>query len=59
MAARLPAEPVHGKDYLVVGTVDRTMWHRGKKTLLAVANALEHVHDFAEIVQFKLPRSHS
>jgi hypothetical protein len=42
-----------GNDYLVVGTEDRADWLRGVKTAQTIPDLLEHLHDFADVVQFK------
>ena len=42
-----------GNDYLVVGTEDRAVWSRGVRTPLPIPEALEHLHDFAEVVRFE------
>lgn len=44
-----------GNDYLVVGTEDRADWLRGMHTSLSIQEALECLHDFAEVVTFKPP----
>lgn len=50
-AGRMP--DLVGNDYLVVGTEDRADWLRGMREPLAVPDALEVLHDFAEVVTFK------
>ena len=42
-----------GNNYLVVGTEDRADWLRGMKTPQTIPDLLEHLHDFAEVVQIK------
>ena len=42
-----------GNDYLVVGTEDRADWLRGTKTPLSIEEALECLHDFAEVVRIE------
>jgi len=42
-----------GNNYLVVGTEDRADWLRGMKTTQTIPDLLEHLHDFAEVVQIK------
>lgn len=42
-----------GNDYLVVGTEDRADWRRGVDTPLTIPEALECLHDFAEVVRFE------
>jgi hypothetical protein len=39
--------------YLVVGTEDRAAWRRGMRTSLTVQDALDSLHDFAEVVRFE------
>ena len=42
-----------GNKYLVVGTEDRADWLRGVHTPLAIRDALEYLHDFADVVRFE------
>jgi hypothetical protein len=42
-----------GDSYLVVGTEDRAAWRRGVSTPLTVAELLEQLHDFVEVVRFE------
>ncbi len=42
-----------GNDYLVVGTEDRADWLRGTRTPLSIPEALECLHDFADVVRFE------
>ena len=44
-----------GNKYLVVGTEDRADWLQGMRTPLAAKEALEHLHDFIESVNFEPP----
>ena len=44
---------VVGNSYLVVGTEDRAAWRRGTHTPLTLAEMLEHLHDFVEVVRFE------
>jgi hypothetical protein len=44
---------VVGNDYLVVGTADRADWLRGTRTPLSIREALQSLHDFAEVVRFE------
>lgn len=44
-----------GNDYLVVGTEDRAAWARGVRTPLLIAELLECLHDFREVVRFTPP----
>ena len=41
-----------GNDYLVLGTEDRADWLRGVRTVVYPQEALEHLHDFREVVRF-------
>ena len=45
---------VIGNDYLVIGTEDRTVWKRGMQQPLTIQEALEALHDFKEVVTFKI-----
>ncbi len=45
---------VVGNDYLVLGTQDRAVWKRGAQQQLTLQEALETLHDFKEVVTFKL-----
>jgi hypothetical protein len=45
---------VIGNDYLVIGTEDRTAWKRGMQQPLTLQEALEALHDFKEVVTFKI-----
>ncbi|HJT58937.1 MAG TPA: hypothetical protein VJ761_20680 [Ktedonobacteraceae bacterium] len=45
---------VVGNDYLVVGTIDRPIWKRGTQQPLTLQNMLDELHDFKEVVTFKL-----
>jgi hypothetical protein len=42
-----------GNDYLVVGTLDRADWQRGSKTPLTIAEMMEHLHDFKEVLKIE------
>ena len=48
------APEVVGSDYLVVGTVDRTDWLRGTEGDMMPQDMIEVLHDFKDVVQFKL-----
>lgn len=48
------APKVVGKDYLVVGTVDRADWKRIEQNQLFIEDTLEALHDFEEAVTFEL-----
>lgn len=45
---------VIGNDYLVIGTEDRPAWKRGMQQPLTLQEALEALHDFKEVVTFKI-----
>jgi hypothetical protein len=45
---------VIGNDYLVIGTEDRAAWKRGMQQPLTMQEALEALHDFKEVVTFKI-----
>lgn len=43
-----------GNDYLVLGTVDKAVWKRGMQQQLTFQEEVEGLHDFKEVVTFKL-----
>lgn len=43
-----------GNDYLVVGTLDHATWKRGTQQLLTLQETLDALHDFRDMVTFKL-----
>jgi hypothetical protein len=45
---------VVGNDYLVIGTLDKAAWKRGTQQQLTLQEMLEALHDFKEVVTFKL-----
>jgi hypothetical protein len=45
---------VIGNDYLVIGTVDRSDWLRGTRDAVTPQDMIESLHDFKDVVQFKL-----
>ena len=45
---------VIGNDYLVVGTLDKTAWKRGTQQQITTQETLDALHDFKEVVTFKL-----
>ena len=52
LLAKLLAEhdpEVIGNDYLVVGTVERSVWRAGMKHPKGIGDMLEHLHDFKEV----------
>jgi len=47
---------VVGNDYLVIGTLDRADWQRGRKTPFAAGKLLDILHDFKEVVKIEVDR---
>jgi hypothetical protein len=45
---------VVGNDYLVVGTLDKTTWIRGTQQQMSMHETLDALHDFKEVVTFKV-----
>jgi len=45
---------VVGNDYLVVGTLDKTTWMRGTQQQMSMHETLDALHDFKEVVTFKV-----
>jgi hypothetical protein len=45
-----------GNDYLIVGTIDRSVWKKGTTTHLSVQEAIEHLHDFKQVLIFERRR---
>jgi hypothetical protein len=43
-----------GNDYLVVGTLEKNVWKRGTLQPLTLQETLEALHDFKDVVTFKL-----
>ncbi len=43
-----------GNDYLVIGTLDRADWKRGTSEQLTLEKLVQALHDFKNVVQFKL-----
>jgi hypothetical protein len=43
-----------GNDYLVVGTLEKSVWKRGTQQPLTLQEMLEALHDFKDVVTFKL-----
>jgi hypothetical protein len=43
-----------GNDYQVVGTLEKIVWKRGTQQPLTLQETLEALHDFKEVVTFKL-----
>jgi hypothetical protein len=40
-------------DYLVIGTLDRADWKQINQNQLSMADAIEALHDFKDVVTFK------
>ena len=45
--------PGTGKDYLVIGTLDRADWQKGRSGTLKIQETIQALHDFKNVVQFK------
>ena len=45
---------VIGNDYLVIGALDRAVWKRGTQQPLNLQETLEALHDFKEVITFKV-----
>ncbi len=45
---------VVGNDYLVLGTLDRPAWKRGTQQQLSMKEMIEELHDFKEVLTFKV-----
>ena len=45
---------VVGNDYLVLGTVDRSVWRQRTRTPPVFQNVLDQVHEFKRVVRFEL-----
>ena len=43
-----------GNDYLVLGTLDKPTWKRGTQQPMTLQETLEALHDFKEVVTFKV-----
>lgn len=43
-----------GNDYLVVGTLDRDDWRRGRDTPLTLQDMLDHLHDFKRVLKLEV-----
>lgn len=43
-----------GNDYLVVGTVERSVWQRGNRGVLTLQEMLDNLHDFKDYLRFEL-----
>jgi hypothetical protein len=43
-----------GNDYLVIGTLDRADWKQGMSGEFTLQDMIEVLHDFEDVVQFKL-----
>ena len=44
---------VIGNDYLVLGTMDRATWQRGRKEVMTVQGMVQALHDFKEVLRFE------
>ena len=51
------APEVIGKDYLVIGTLDRPDWQRGVTCTMMPQDMIEALHDFKDVIRFEPPRS--
>ena len=47
---------VVGNDYLVLGTLEKPTWKRGTQQPMTLQEMLEALHDFKEVVTFKVTR---
>lgn len=45
---------VVGNDYLVIGTVDRSVWRRRARTEFLAQDTLDQLHEFKRVVRFEL-----
>ncbi len=45
---------VVGNDYLVLGTTDKSVWKEGMHQQMTMEDMLEELHDFKEVVTFKV-----
>jgi hypothetical protein len=45
---------VVGNDYLVIGTTDKSVWKEGMHQQMTMEEMLEELHDFKEVVTFKV-----
>lgn len=41
-------------DYLIVGTLEKTVWRRGMRQPLTLQETRDALHDFKEVVTFKI-----
>jgi hypothetical protein len=46
-----------GNDYLIIGTIDRSVWKKGTKTHLTIQELITQLHDFKQVLNFE-PVSH-
>ena len=42
-----------GNDYLVIGTIDRSVWKKGTMTHLTVQELITQLHDFKQVLSFE------
>ncbi|MCK4977482.1 MAG: hypothetical protein KAS36_11180 [Anaerolineales bacterium] len=47
------APEVIGNDYLVIGTIDRSVWKKGTMTHLTVRELITQLHDFKQVLSFE------
>lgn len=45
---------VVGNDYLIIGTLEKAAWKRGTRQPLTLQETLDALHDFKEVVTFKV-----
>ena len=41
-----------GNEYLIIGTLERTLWHKGRSQL-TLGPAIEHLHDLKDMVRYQ------
>jgi hypothetical protein len=44
---------VIGNDYLVLGTMDRADWQRGRSEVMTIQDMVQALHDFKEVLRFQ------
>jgi hypothetical protein len=47
------APEVIGKDYLIIGTINRSVWEKGTITHLTVQELISQLHDFKQVLSFE------
>lgn len=45
---------VIGNDYLVIGTVERSMWRESTKQPKSIPEIVEHLHDFEDVETIRI-----